>query len=74
MTKNTPEAMEEVVKNLLVTLEQIKDCSEWDCDSCPLFLNMIEEDPRYGRHNCGWLLLKSATMKILKSQPVQSIL
>jgi acetone carboxylase gamma subunit len=66
MTKNTTEAMQEVVKNLLVALEQIKDCSELDCDSCPLLLNVIEEDPRYGRHNCGWLLLKSATSKIMR--------
>ena len=66
MVQNTPEAMQKVIEKLLIDLEYYQDCTEWDCDSCPLFLKVIEEDPRYGRHNCGWLLLKSATMKILR--------
>lgn len=67
MAKNTPEEMQKVVEKLLIDLKQIQDCSEWDCDSCPFLLKEVEEDPRYGRHNCGWLLLKSATSKILRS-------
>ena len=38
MTKNTPEAMKKVVEKLVVDLEQIQDCSEWDCSDCPLNL------------------------------------
>ena len=66
MTKNTPEALQQLAENLLVALEQYKDCSEWDCDSCPFYLKEVEEDPRYGLHTCGWFLLKSATSKILR--------
>ena len=66
MSKNTPEALQQLAENLLLALEQNLDCSEWDCDSCPLNLKESEEDPRYGLHTCGWLLLKSATSKILR--------
>jgi hypothetical protein len=67
MTKNnTPEAMQKVVEKLVVDLKQIQDCSEWECEECPLWLKHIEEDPRYGKHTCGWLLLKSATSKIMR--------
>ena len=66
MTKNTPEALQELAENLLVDLEQNHDCSEWDCTECPFQLKEVEEDPRYGLHQCGWLLLKSATSKILR--------
>ncbi len=66
MIQNTPEAMQKVVEKLLIDLEYYQDCTEWDCDECPYFLTEIVEDPRYGRHNCGWLLLKSTTSKILR--------
>ena len=66
MTKNTPEAMEEVVEKLLIDLKQHQDCREWECSECPFFLSEREFDPRYGGHYCGWLLLKSVTSKILR--------
>jgi hypothetical protein len=66
MTKNTPKALKKIAEKLLVDLEKNNDCSEWDCSECPFRLNEIEEDPRYGLHNCGWFLLKSATSKILR--------
>ena len=66
MTENTPEDLQELVETLLVDLELNKDCSDWDCSECPFRLKKSEEDPRYGTHNCGWLLLKSATSKILR--------
>ena len=66
MVKNTPEELQKVVENLLIDLEKTHDCSEWECEDCPLYLKEIEDDPRYGRHTCGWLLLKSATSKILR--------
>ena len=66
MTKNTPEALQQLAENLLVALEQNYDCSEWDCDSCPFALKEVQEDPHFGAHLCGWLLLKSATLKILR--------
>ncbi|MDD3898967.1 MAG: hypothetical protein PHE82_08495 [Syntrophomonadaceae bacterium] len=66
MTKNTPEALQKIAENLLADLEQNDDCSEWDCDSCPFGLKEVEEDPRYGAHTCGWLLLKCAASKILR--------
>ena len=66
MTKNNPEALQKIAENLLIALEQIQDCSEWECDSCPFRLKELEEDPLYGLHNCGRFLLKSATLKILR--------
>ena len=66
MTKNTPEALEKIAENLLLELYKNDDCDGWPCSECPMRLEEIEEDPRYGRHNCGWLLLKSATSKILR--------
>jgi hypothetical protein len=66
MAKNTPEALQELAENLLDVLEQNDDCSKWDCSECPFRLKVTEDDPRYGKHNCGWLLLKSATSKILR--------
>ena len=66
MTKNSREAMQEVLEKLRIDLKRIQDCSEWECEECPYFLAEIVEDSRYGRHNCGWLLLKSATSKILR--------
>ena len=63
---NSPEDLKEIVVNLLIDLEQNEDCSAWECEDCPFWLKEIEEDPRYGKHTCGWLLLKSATSKILR--------
>jgi hypothetical protein len=63
---NTPEALQKIVEKLVVDLEQNQDCSEWECEECPFFLTEIVEDPRYGKHTCGWFLLKSATRKILR--------
>jgi len=65
MVKNTPEELQKVAENMLVELIKNYDCYGWDCDSCPFALKELEEDPRYGKHTCGWLLLKSATVKIL---------
>ena len=72
--KNNPEALQELAENLLdaleqnllVALEQNNDCSEWDCSKCPYRLEVIVEDPRYGNLNCSWLLINSATSKILR--------
>jgi hypothetical protein len=66
MTKNNPEALQKIAETLLIDLEKTADCSEWECSECPFMLKELEDDPRYGRHNCGWLLLKSATSKILR--------
>ena len=66
MSRNTPEAMQKLVETLLIDLEKTVDCDGWDCSECPMRLEELEEDPRYGKHTCGWLLLKSATSKILR--------
>jgi len=66
MTKNTPEALQKLANNLFIALEKTADCSGWDCSECPFNLKKIEYDSLHGRHHCGWLLLKSATSKILR--------
>ena len=67
MTKNnTPEALQKIVENLLIDLEQNQDCDNWKCEECPFHLKDVEEDPYYGKHTCGWFLLKSAASKILR--------
>jgi len=66
MTKNTPEALQKIAETLLIDLEKTADCSEWECSECPFRLKEVEYDSLHGRHNCGWLLLKSATSKILR--------
>ena len=63
---NTLEAKQKVVEKLVVDLEQNQDCSEWECEECPFHLKEIVDDPRYGKHTCGWFLLKSAASKILR--------
>ena len=65
MVKNTPEAMQRVVEKLIIDILLYEDCSDWDCSECPCYLKESVEDPRYGTHNCGWLLLESAIIKIL---------
>jgi len=66
MTKNTPEALQKIVENLVVDLFKIDDCYNWECEECPFHLKEVEEDPYYGKHKCGWLLLRSATRKIMR--------
>ena len=66
---NTQEAMQKVVAKLVVDLFDLfknDDCSEWKCEECPFHLKEVEEDPYYGKHRCGWLLLRSATRKIMR--------
>ena len=63
---NTPEALQKIVDKLVVDLEQNNDCDNWECEECPFWLKQVEDDPRYGKHTCGWLLLRSATRKILR--------
>jgi len=67
MTKNTPEALKKIAEKLLVELYKNDDCDGWECSECPFRLEKSEEDPRYGVHNCGWILLKSACSKILRN-------
>ena len=67
MTKNnTPEALQKIVDKLVVDLFKNDDCDNWECEECPLYLKEVEEDPYYGKHTCGWLLLRSATRKIMR--------
>ena len=63
---NTPEALQKIVDKLVVDLFKNDDCDNWECEECPFHLNEIEEDPHYGKHTCGWFLLKSATRKIMR--------
>ena len=57
---NTLEPLQKIVEKLVVALEQIQDCSEWDCSKCPYRLEVYVEDPRYGTLKCSWILLKSS--------------
>lgn len=67
MTKNNnPEALQKIVENLVVDLYKNDDCDNWECEECPFHLKEVEEDPYYGKHTCGWLLLRSATRKIMR--------
>ena len=66
MAKNNPEALQKIAENLLIDLEKTADCSDWECEDCPFRLKEVQEDPDFGAHLCGWLLLKSATLKILR--------
>ena len=45
MTKNSPEALQKIVENLVIDLEQNQDCSEWECVECPFWIEHIEEEP-----------------------------
>jgi len=63
---NTLEAKQKVVEKLVVDLEQIQDCSEWECEECPFFITEIVEEPPIWRAYCGWFLLKSLTRKIMR--------
>ena len=66
MVKNTPEAMQKIDENLILVLYKNHDCDNWKCEECPFHLKEVEEDPYYGKHTCGWLLLRSATRKITR--------
>ncbi len=66
MTKNTPDQMQKIVENLLVDLHKYDDCSLWDCSDCPLHLDEPVVDSWGDDTQCGWLLLKTATWKILR--------
>lgn len=66
MSRNIPEELQKLAETLLIDLEKTADCSEWECSECPFALKEVEEDAHYGAHMCGWLLLKSATSKILR--------
>ena len=66
MTENDPEHMLQTVENVLLDLFKNDDCDNWECEECPFHLKEVEEDPYYGEHTCGWLLLRSATRKIMR--------
>lgn len=66
LTENITEALQKSAETLIAELEKYNDCSEWDCSECPFRLKEPEDDPRYGQHTCGWILLKSATSKLLR--------
>ncbi len=63
---NTPETLQKFAENLLAELDQTVDCAVWDCSECPLDLKETEEYSCHGKHNCGWLLLEEATLKLLR--------
>ena len=65
-TKHNPERVIQITENLLPVLFKYADCSEWDCYKCPLRLKESEEDPRYGKYQCGWILLVLAISKVLE--------
>ena len=67
MTKNTPEALQKIVENLLDDLLKHKDCWGWDCSVCPLYLQEPAGTARGNMTRCGWSLLTSATYKILRN-------
>ena len=66
MTKNSPEALQELVEKLDIDLEQKQNCSGWECDECPLQLKEPLVDSWGEVSQCGWLLLKTATSVILR--------
>ena len=63
MTKNTPEAMQEVFDKLMSDILQKEYCSKWDCSKCPIYLQNDDEDQWNVPYKCGWLLVKSAILK-----------
>ena len=66
MTENDPEHVLQTVENVLLDLFRHPGCSGWDCYTCPLRLKEPEDDPRYGRYYCGWILLVLTISKILR--------
>jgi len=66
MVKNTPEGLQKIDENLILDLYKNHECDNWKCEECPFHLKEVEEDPYYGKHTCGWLLLRSATRKIMR--------
>jgi len=66
MTKNTPEALQKIVENLLLDLCKHWDCWGWDCSDCPLYLSEPVQDCWGNITRCGWLLLATGASKILR--------
>ena len=65
MTKNTPEALQKIVENLILDLYKHCDCWAWECADCPLYLREPVPDCWGNLTRCGWLLLATASSKIL---------
>ena len=63
--KNTPEALKEIAKNLIIDLNKYGDCWAWDCSDCPFQLKEPARDSWGCITQCGWLLLATAAMRIL---------
>lgn len=66
MTKNSPEALQQLVEKILTDLEKNENCAGWECYECPLHLKEAVEDSWGDVTQCGWVLLKSATSMILR--------
>ena len=66
MVINTPEALQKIVENFLVDLYKHRDCWEWECSDCPLYLREPGQDCWGNMTRCGWLLLASGASKILR--------
>jgi len=62
MVKNTPEALQKIVENLLLDLYKNHNCWEWDCSDCPLYLRepvgglLGKHDPLWLVTTCNWSL------------------
>lgn len=67
MTENTLEASQKVLDKLMDDLLKEEYCSRWNCEGCPCCLKANEEGLRFVPYECGWLLLKSTTSKIMRS-------
>lgn len=65
-TKNNPEALQKIVENLLADLLQNHDCSKMSCCDCPLHLRHPVEDSWGAVTQCGWLVLVTASLMILR--------
>ena len=64
MVKNTPEALQKIVENLLLDLYKNHNCWGWDCSDCPLYLREPVCDCWGNMTRCGWLLLATGASKI----------
>ena len=64
MTKNTTEAVQEVLERLKVDLLHEEYCSKWDCDKCPIYLKDTDGTTWNVPYRCGWLLLLAETSRI----------
>ena len=66
MVKNTPEALQKIIENLLVDLYKHRDCWEWECSDCPFYLRESVRDCWGNTTRCDWLLLATGASKILR--------